>query len=113
MIFDALSIPVDLYIDQGTTYSKVLIVKNLNGSVSDLTGLSITSKYFPYSGSFESYMIQSTISNAAAGEITLTISSGMTGDMIKSRYFYDIRLRLGSEVREAFHGQIVVRGSSV
>jgi hypothetical protein len=83
---------VELYVDQGTTFSNVINLTDdtLNASV-NILGYSVRSQIRrSYYSANATANITCTITNAAQGEITMNMSAGTTANIKAGRYLFDL-----------------------
>ena len=80
----------ELTIEQGATFSTVVNVEDIYGGAINLDSYTTDSmmRKSYYSNTF--YTITSTISNAANGEITLSMSAANSALLTSGRYVYDV-----------------------
>lgn len=83
---------VELYIDQGATFSSVItMVDDLTNSAVNVSGYSAQSQIrrSPYSANITANLV-CTISDAANGQITLSLDSANTSNIQSGRYLFDV-----------------------
>lgn len=85
---------VDLIVNQKSSFEVGFFVKQSNGAVLDLNGYSVVAKYKQdlqmSDGSARSFNSQ--VVNAAAGEISISLTPQQTSEMNIGRYFYDVAI---------------------
>lgn len=83
---------VELIIEQGTTYSTYVTVKDANGLVSDLTGYTASAQIRKsyYSSSYTSFTV--TIPSPATGNISMAMSASTTANIAPGRYVFDLKM---------------------
>jgi len=83
-------------IEQGATFSRLLTLKE-NDSVMNLSGYSAASQMrLSHDTSTVAGTISATVTNASAGQITLSMTATATGNMEEGMYVYDIEITAGS-----------------
>lgn len=80
----------ELTIEQGATFSTKVNVEDIYGSAINLASYTTDSMMRKSYYSNTSYTITSTISNAANGEITLSMSAANSALLTSGRYVYDV-----------------------
>jgi len=96
-----------IYIKQGATYSKTFIVKDTDGNAQDLSSYSVNAVLAKgYSSNNTRTEINSSITSASTGVITLSLQADTTAGLdAPARYVYDIRVTASdSTVSRAFEG---------
>jgi len=99
---------VNLYMEQGTTFSSVITLDDLNGSVYDLTGYTANSQIRKSFYSSNATATFTTSITPATGTITLSLTSAQTANITPGRYLYDTIIRTGSTVTRVLEGVIDV-----
>ena len=83
-------------IEQGATFSRVLTLQE-NGSAMSLSGYSAASQFrSTHESSTVVGTITSTVSNASAGQITLSMTATQTGAIDEGIYVYDVEITSGA-----------------
>ena len=82
----------NLFIDQGTTFITTVIAKYSNGDVIDLTGFTANSMIRKHYTSSNSVAFTSTVTTAAAGEVTLSLTANASANIVAGRYVYDCEI---------------------
>jgi len=100
----------NLYIDQGTDFSAVIDVVDANGDVVDLTGYTVAAQIRKtYGSSSATASFTATVSSAASGKITLTLTDTVTAAIDAGRYVYDVNVTSsGGTVTRVIEGQAVI-----
>lgn len=80
----------ELTIEQGATFSTKVNVEDIYGAAINLSSYTTDSMMRKSYYSNTSYTITSTISNAANGEITLSMSAANSALLTSGRYVYDV-----------------------
>ena len=83
-------------IEQGATFNRVLTLQE-NGSAMSLSGYSAASQFrSTHESSTVVGTITSTVSNASAGQITLSMTATQTGAIDEGIYVYDVEITSGA-----------------
>jgi hypothetical protein len=101
---------VDLVINQKSDFTVTFAVKD-NGVPIDLTGYSVQAKLKPEFTSPDSLAIAFTtsVTNAAAGTLTLNLTSTETAALTQPRYYYDTVITSNSGFRSRIvEGKITI-----
>jgi hypothetical protein len=104
-----MAIIANLYIDQGTDYTITVDVTDSAGDVLDLTGFTATAQVRKtYTSSSLSATFTTSI-NAAAGQVTISLTDTQTSALQAGRYVYDLNIQSGGGVKtRVIEGQAVV-----
>lgn len=100
---------VELSIEQGTTFSTTINVNENDGSPKDLSSYSARSQMRKsyYASSSKNFTMTKT--DAAGGEITMSMSAANTANLTPGRWVYDVEIEdLGGVVTRIFEGIVVV-----
>ena len=86
---------VNIVIPQGADFSEVFTSTETNGSASNLSGYTGSSKIkkFPESTSSESFSVTVT---GSTGEVSIAMTAGKTVNLKPGRYYYDVVLTSSS-----------------
>lgn len=82
----------NIVIDQGTTYSTTLTLKDENGDILNLNGYYANSQIRKWYSSLSATATFDATINPDAGTITLLLSSNVTTNIVAGRYVYDVEL---------------------
>ena len=103
----------NLTVDQGTSFTSDVTVKDANGNAFDLTGYTANAKM---AKGFASTRTRTTITttiaaDAATGVVTLSLSSTVSAALDAERYVYDLEITQTSSgnVTRVIEGIITVR----
>ena len=100
----------NLSVDQGTDFSAEVVVEDSSGDVANLSGYTgagqIRKTYT--STAFTAFGV--TVTNAASGLLTLTLSNTVTNAMKAGRYVYDVEITKTSngEKTRVVEGQVTI-----
>lgn len=100
---------VELSIEQGTTFSTTINVNESDGTEKDLTTYSARSQMRKsyYSSSAKDFTMLKT--DAAGGEITMSMTAANTSNLTPGRWVYDVEIEDQSGVvTRIFEGIVVV-----
>ena len=83
----------NLTIDQGANFSSDVTVKDANGNAFNLTGYTAAAKMAKgYQSTKTRTTITATISDAASGQVTLSLTPTQTSALDAERYVYDLEI---------------------
>jgi hypothetical protein len=82
----------ELFLEQHANFSTFINIDDTQGDAINLAGYSAASQMRKSYYSSTAYDFVVEISDAAAGEITLTMSSANTANMSPGRYVYDLNI---------------------
>ena len=103
----------NLTVDQGTSFTSDVTVKDANGNAFDLTGYTANAKMAKgYSSTRTRTTITTTVAaQATTGVVTLSLSSTVTAGLGAERYVYDLEITQTSSgnVTRVIEGIITVR----
>ena len=103
----------NLTVDQGTSFTSDVTVKDANGNAFDLTGYTATAKMAKgYASTRTRTTITTTIAaDATTGVVTLSLSSTVSAALDAERYVYDLEITQTSSgnVTRVIEGIITVR----
>ena len=90
---------VELTLEQGANYNAVLDLKDSAGGVLNLAGYTVAAQMRKsyYSSTATNFSI--TVTDAAAGQITMTMSAANTSNVSSGRYVYDVLITSGASVK--------------
>lgn len=87
-----MSTTLNLFIDQGTTFSVTIAVTNNDGTARDLTGYTARSQMRRSYATVSNTAFTVTINPPSDGEIELSLTSNQTSLLKAARYVYDLEL---------------------
>jgi hypothetical protein len=103
----------NLTVDQGTSFTSDVTVKDANGNAFDLTGYTATAKMAKgYASTRTRTTITTTVAaDATTGVVTLSLTSTVTAALDAERYVYDLEITQTSSgnVTRVIEGIITVR----
>lgn len=100
---------VPLEIEQWADFSRVITVKQADGSSQNLVGYNVSSQMRHSHYSLTATELHPYLSDASNGEITIAESSANTGNISAGRYYYDvISTSPGGVVQRLVEGIVVV-----
>lgn len=110
-----MSAKYNLVCDQATTFNFQFVVKN-DSIPWDLTGYTATMTVRPFIGASTTTVVASTANGRIVlggnlGRVTVTINATTTGNIVASRYVYDLVLNSGTEVTRILEGKFIVTGA--
>jgi hypothetical protein len=99
---------VPLEIEQWSTFSRVITVKQADGSAQNLVGFTVSSQMRKSPYSLTAITIPATLSDPANGQITLSMTAANTGNVGSGRYLYDVLTVGGGVTQRIIEGIVVV-----
>ena len=89
----------ELTLEQGASYSTTVTVNGSNGSPTNLTNYTAAAQLRKsyYSSTAPDFTVS--ISNAAGGEITMSLTSANTANLTPGRYVYDLLITSPTSVK--------------
>ena len=87
---------VNIFVDQGSDYSLDIEVNETSGANTNLTGYTVTSKFAKNYGTSNSYTIQTSITHANNGLVTLSLPASNTESLSSGKYVYDVKINNSS-----------------
>jgi hypothetical protein len=100
---------VPLEIDQWSDFSRVITLKQPDGTPQNLFGFIVETQMRQSPYSLNAITIPSTVTDFANGQITMAVTSSNTGNIAPGRYLYDtISIAPGGLVQRLIEGIIVV-----
>ena len=102
----------NIFIDQGATFTTTVTVSDANGDAVSLTGYSVAAQIRKSHLSSTSTAFTASISNASAGEITISLTDSQTTSLESGRYVYDVLITAsGGTKTRVVEGQVTVNPS--
>ena len=90
---------VELTLEQGANFNTVLDLKDSAGGILNLAGYTVAAQMRKsyYSTTATNFSI--TVTDAAAGQITMSMNSANTANVTPGRYVYDVLITSGASVK--------------
>ena len=102
----------NIFIDQGATFTTTVTVTDANGDAVSLSGYSVAAQIRKTFLSSSATAFTATISNASAGEITISLSPTQTTALEAGRFVYDVLITAsGGTKTRVVEGQVTVNPS--
>ena len=102
----------NIFIDQGATFTTTVTVTDANGDAVNLSGYSVAAQIRKTFLSSTATAFTATISNASAGEITISLTDTQTTSLESGRYVYDVLITAsGGTKTRVVEGQVTVNPS--
>ena len=102
----------NIFIDQGATFTTTVTVTDANGDAVNLSGYSVAAQIRKSHLSSTSTAFTASISNASAGEITISLTDSQTTSLEAGRYVYDVLITAsGGTKTRVVEGQVTVNPS--
>ena len=99
----------NIFIDQGATFTTTVTVSDANGDAVSLSGYSVAAQIRKSHLSSTSTAFTASISNASAGEITISLTDSQTTSLEAGRYVYDVLITAsGGTKTRVVEGQVTV-----
>ena len=100
----------NLSIDQGSDFSAEVIVEDSSGDVANLTGYTGAGQIRKTYTSSTAVAFGVTVTNAAQGLLTLTLTNAVTNAMKAGRFVYDVEITKTSngEKTRVVEGQVTI-----
>ena len=102
-----MAIAYNLFIDQGTTFSANVTVKDNTNTVRDLTGYTARSQMRRSHYSANSTAFTATIGTPTSGNVTLSLTDAVTANLKPGRHVYDVEIISSANVIERVYEGIV------
>ena len=104
-----MAIVSNLTIDQGSTFSAIVDITDTEDNVLVLTGYTVAAQIRKTYDSTTAVDFTGTVSNAALGEVTISLTPTQTNALVAGRYVYDAEITsAGGTVTRIIEGQIEV-----
>ena len=90
---------VELTLEQGANFNTVLDLKDSAGGILNLAGYTVAAQMRKsyYSTTATNFTI--TVTDAAAGQITMSMNSANTANVSPGRYVYDVLITSGASIK--------------
>lgn len=94
----------NLYCDQGSDFSVIVSLKNQDGTAINLTGYTVRGQFRKSFGSTVYTNFVVAVSNAVAGQISISLSAAASSAIKPGRYLYDIEGVYLTETKRMLEG---------
>ena len=102
----------NIFIDQGATFTTTVTVTDSSGNAISLSGYAVAAQIRKTFLSSTSTAFTASISNASAGEITISLTDSQTTSLDAGRYVYDVLITAsGGTKTRVVEGQVTVNPS--
>jgi hypothetical protein len=99
----------NLTVDQGSTFSASIDITDTEDNILVLTGYTVAAQLRKTYGSSTAVDFTASVSDAAMGEVTISLTPAQTNALIPGRYVYDAEITsAGGTVTRVLEGQIEV-----
>jgi hypothetical protein len=98
----------NLFIDQGTDFSTVIVISDDTGSARDLTGYTGRAKLKRSFDTEKNTSFEVNINNPTAGEIILSLSNQASSNIKYGRYVYDVEIVSNANIVERVIQGVVI-----
>lgn len=100
---------LDIYIDQGDNFSKIVTLRDSDGELIDLTGFSFTANLRQYYNSTKDFSLGvEAYGNPAEGQLRLTMTPDSTSALTAPRYVYSVRATATPTIIRVLDGQALI-----
>jgi hypothetical protein len=101
---------LDLYIDQGDDFSKIVTLSDQDGDPIDLTGFTFTAALKEYYNTTKDFALQVSVFGAATnGQLRVFMTSTNAQLLVKQRYVYSVRGTNGTDTVRVLDGQALIQ----
>ena len=99
----------NLTVDQGSTFTVTVDITDADGNILNLTGYTVAGQIRKNYDSSTFTAFTGAVSNAALGQITISLTSPQTNTLVAGRYVYDVEITSSaSAVTRVLEGQLEV-----
>ena len=99
----------NLTVDQGSTFNVTVDITDADGNILNLTGYTVAGQIRKNYDSSTFNAFTGAVSNAALGQITISLTSTQTNTLVAGRYVYDVEITSSaSAVTRVLEGQLEV-----
>ena len=103
---------LNIFIDQGATFTTTVTVTDSNGDAVNLSGYSVAAQIRKTFLSSSATAFTASISNASSGEITISLTDTQTTALEAGRFVYDVLITAsGGTKTRVVEGQVTVNPS--
>ena len=104
-----MAIVSNLTVDQGSTFSASVDITDTEDNILVLTGYTVAGQLRKTYDSSTAVSFAASVSNAATGEVTISLTATQTNALIAGRYVYDVEITsAGGTVTRVIEGQLEV-----
>ena len=104
-----MAIVSNLTVDQGSTFSAIIDVTDTEDNILVLTGYTVAAQIRKTYDSTTAVNFTGAVSNAALGEVTISLTPTQTNALVAGRYVYDAEITsAGGTVTRVIEGQVEV-----
>ena len=104
-----MAIVSNLTIDQGSTFQATIDVTDVEDNILVLTGYTVAAQLRKTYDSNTATNFTGSVSNAALGQVTVSLTSTQTNALVAGRYVYDVEITsAGGTVTRVVEGQLEV-----
>jgi hypothetical protein len=104
-----MAIVSNLTVDQGSTFSASIDITDTENNLLNLTGYTVAGQIRKTYDSSTAVDFTGSVSNAALGEVTISLTATQTNALIAGRYVYDVEITsAGGTVTRVIEGQVEV-----
>lgn len=100
---------LDIYIDQGDNFNKIVTLKDSDGNLIDLTGFTFAANLRQYYNSTKDFSLSVEVYGTPVnGQLRLFMTNAATTLLTAPRYVYSVRATSGSTVIRVLDGQVLI-----
>ena len=104
-----MAIVSNLTVDQGSTFSASIDITDTEDNILVLTGYTVAGQIRKTYDSSTAVSFAASVSNAANGEVTISLTPAQTNALVAGRYVYDVEITsAGGTVTRVIEGQLEV-----
>ncbi|MDP7367464.1 MAG: hypothetical protein QGH83_09425 [Candidatus Pacebacteria bacterium] len=104
-----MAIVSNLTVDQGSTFSASIDITDTENNLLNLTGYTVAGQIRKTYDSSTAVDFTGSVSNAALGEVTISLTATQTNALVAGRYVYDVEITSsGGTVTRVIEGQVEV-----
>jgi hypothetical protein len=104
-----MAIVSNLTVDQGSTFSASIDITDTENNLLNLTGYTVAGQIRKTYDSSTAVDFTGSVSNAALGEVTISLTATQTNALVAGRYVYDVEITsAGGTVTRVIEGQVEV-----
>ena len=104
-----MAIVSNLTVDQGSTFSASIDITDTEDNILVLTGYTVAGQVRKTYDSSTAVSFTASVSDAATGEVTISLTPAQTNALVAGRYVYDVEITsAGGTVTRVIEGQLEV-----